>query len=397
MKLCWLIPDNRGGGIAPVAASCCTQAAYAGHEATLLFAFPSTVAVVAEPNFQIASLQLAPPATDAPIKLTQWLDENPQDVLLLNGCEETDAAIAYLPANTKCVYVVHDTASRYWETAVEEEEDLNGIVAVSHAVAANFQYKLKQPDKLRVIHNGSKFPNPPKANQQRHDDLIFLGGSNSMKGAFDVLNVWRELVSLNFAGRLHWFGDIEPHFQPRIAELPEVARIHIYGGVAREIIFSIAASAKVLLLLSRAESFGMATIEGMSMGCVPIAWDINTGTAEIVTRDKTGLLAPLGDTAALARQVIRGCEDYDAFGTAVMKHARESFNATVMWHHYETFLKHLCTLQPLVRSKSGQVPAPFTPPTRYFQLLPSIMRSPLRNLIGRHPRLGYWLRDFRGR
>ncbi|MEA5503147.1 glycosyltransferase family 4 protein [Halotia wernerae UHCC 0503] len=395
MKLCWLIPGDKSGGISPVALSCCRQAAQAGYETTMLMLTqPSCMS--SNNDFRVSSLGLNGSAPETPKVLLQWLNENPQDVLLFNACGELDAAIPYLAPNIKCVFVVHDTIPRYWQRALEEEDNLEAIVAVSETVASKFRHRLKQITKLSVIYNGSGFPERPKFNITRQNDLIFLGGENPTKGAFDVLKLWKHLIELGFTGKLHWFGQVTPEFNSRINQLPHSERIHVYGHVQRDLIFSTAASAKVLLMLSRVEPFGMATIEAMSMGCVPVAWDVDTGTKEIATANKTGLFAPLNNTQALARQVLYACDNYDLFSIAVIERARSDFDEAVMWKGYESLINHISTLGRLERSKKGQEPAAYQAPVYRFQLFPPRLRSAIREIIGRSPVLGYWLRDMRG-
>jgi hypothetical protein len=148
-------------------------------------------------------------------------------------------------------------------------------------------------------------------------------------------------------------------------------------------------------MLSRVEPFGMATIEGMAMGCIPIAWDIRTGTKEIVT-EGTGSFVPLGNSTALAREVLRVCADYARFAPLTSHRAREHFGEDVMWDGYEKLFEKLIKLPPQPRSRSGEPPPDFVPVRRHFQLLPAPIRAAVRNFVGRSPRLGYLLRDLRG-
>ncbi|MBF2066453.1 MAG: glycosyltransferase [Calothrix sp. C42_A2020_038] len=395
MKLCWLIPSDQSGGISPVALSCCRQAAQAGYETTMLMLLPPSW-IGNDYDFRVISLNLSSSAPKAPQVLLQWLQKNQQDVLFFNGCSEFDPIIAYLHSSVKCVYVVHDTAPSYWRQAIEDSDNLEAIVAVSETVANQFRDKLKQPQKLSVICNGSVFPEIPNLKDNIiRDELVFLGGDNPTKGSFDVIKLWKQLVKLGFTGKLHWFGKMAPEFENKIQQLPNSQQIHIYGYVQRELIFTTAASAKVLLMLSRVEPFGMSTIEAMSMGCVPVAWDINTGTKEIVT-PQTGLFAPLGNVKVLAKQVIYACEAYEILRNAVIERARSNFNEIVMWNQYESLLKDISNLKPIERSQKDQEIKAFQPPVRHFQLLPPKIRSLIREFIGRSPILGYLLRDLRG-
>ena len=325
----------------------------------------------------------------------QWLAENPQDVLLLNGGEEADTIIPYLSADVRCIYTVHDTAPRYWQNAVAAESDLDGIVPVSHVVAVKFSRALKNPDKLQVIYNGSSFPASPDLREPRPDDLVFFGGGDASKGASDLLRLWPVLVKLGFIGRLHWLGFMEPAFERKVSELPQEERILRPGRVRREEGFATAAKSKVVLMLSRAEAFGMVTIEGMSMGCVPVAWDIETGTKEIVTGD-TGFFAPLGNFTELARKVLQACAEHARIAPRASLRAREVFNEEKMWQGYAGFFERVMQNPPRVRSLAGRMPPNFVPVRRRFQLLPASVRKTVRDFIGRSPWLGYVVRDLRG-
>ncbi|WP_143024946.1 glycosyltransferase [Microbacterium sp. cf332] len=62
-------------------------------------------------------------------------------------------------------------------------------------------------------------------------------------------------------------------------------------------------AAGVLLLTSRSEAFGLVLLEAMAAGCLPIAYDIAYGPAELIRHGVNGWLVPEGDVAALADAV----------------------------------------------------------------------------------------------
>ena len=398
MKICWLIPDDRGGGVASVALSSVRQAHASGHKTTLLLVLASTGWLEHEDQngFLLDSLGLESSAEDAPAAILRWLEVHPQDFLVLNSCEQADVLISYLPAGVRSVYVVHDTARRYWEPALRHESALDAIVAVSQTVASRFEKRLRDPSKLHVIHNGSQFAPPPKYVTERPSDILLCCGDNPTKGACDALCLWRRLTQRDFRGELHWFGRMEPDFERRVRMLPDTARIHLHGRRPRSEIFNTAGRCRVLLMLSRVEPFGMVTIEAMSMGCVPVAWDIDTGTREIVRQNETGMFARLGDTDALVEAVLKAIETQPRLGLAAMRRARNDFSEKTMWRGYAKLFAELAFRPPLIRVRAGQTPPQYAPPKRSLQRLPAAWRAAIRAWVGRSPRLGYWLRDLRG-
>ncbi len=59
----------------------------------------------------------------------------------------------------------------------------------------------------------------------------------------------------------------------------------------------------IIALPSFEESFGMALLEGMAAGCVPIATDVG-GIPELIDHGHNGILIPKGDAAALTRTLL---------------------------------------------------------------------------------------------
>jgi hypothetical protein len=108
-----------------------------------------------------------------------------------------------------------------------------------------------------VVHNGAPFPELFYAAESRPSDIIFPSGDQLMKGAYDVMNMWPRLLERGFMGRLHWFGEVGPRHAAEIGQLPGGEAIILHGRVARSQIFRQASFARVLLMLSRAESFGV--------------------------------------------------------------------------------------------------------------------------------------------
>jgi hypothetical protein len=132
------------------------------------------------------------------------------------------------------------------------------------------------------------------------------------------------------------------------------------------------------------------------MGCTPVAWDIATGTREIV-RPEEGVFVPLGDYDALARAVTEAINAHASRFRRSTLRIRSEFSEEAMWSRYAALLDELMCRPPVIRPKAGEAPPEFRPPLRLFQLLPASLRSAIRAQVGRSPRLGYLLRDFRGR
>jgi hypothetical protein len=149
---------------------------------------------------------------------------------------------------------------------------------------------------------------------------------------------------------------------------------------------------------TRKESFGMVTIEAMSMGCVPIAYDIPSGSTEIIERGKSGLLVPLGDIDAWAEHIRALHHDRerlaDLSAHAILR-ARTQFNAEVMAGNMAEFLADVMAHAEShpARRESGlppETPAARVRLARGYQRLPAGLREWIRNQVGARPRLCHW-------
>lgn len=113
-------------------------------------------------------------------------------------------------------------------------------------------------------------------------------------------------------------GPLESRLRALSDELPNV---HLVGAVEEEEIpqYLAAADCFVLASTSRAESFGIATLEAQSMGVPAVVTDVGTGTLEAIAPAETGVVASPGDPRSLAqaiRHVLENDERLKAMGAA---------------------------------------------------------------------------------
>lgn len=63
------------------------------------------------------------------------------------------------------------------------------------------------------------------------------------------------------------------------------------------------AECSFLLLTSRSEGFPLVLVEAIAAGCIPIAYDIRYGPADLIRNGRNGLLVPSGDVEGLAAAI----------------------------------------------------------------------------------------------
>jgi hypothetical protein len=168
------------------------------------------------------------------------------------------------------------------------------------------------------------------------------------------------------------------------------------GRIPHEQRYRVAAENDDLLMTSRREPFGMVTIEAMAMGCVPLAYEIESGTREIIEHGESGFLLPLGSAKAWARALTLLHQDrtrLKAMGLAAAARARMAFSADQAAAKWNTLLGSLKGgSSSSVERRCGQpLLAPGATHIGAYHKLPSLFRRHVRIMIAPHPRLSRWV------
>ena len=98
------------------------------------------------------------------------------------------------------------------------------------------------------------------------------------------------------------YGDGESRraLERRIVD-PSAIALHGFDPDARRHL----ASASFLLLTSHSEGFPLVLVEAMAAGCLPIAYDIPYGPADLIRDGRNGFLVPAGDIDGLTDAIVR--------------------------------------------------------------------------------------------
>ncbi len=107
------------------------------------------------------------------------------------------------------------------------------------------------------------------------------------------------LVKLNIFGR----GEQEDNLRGTIGRHMVRRRVKLAGYTTQP--EQEMAKSSFILMTSNREGLGLVLIEAMSKGCVPIAYDIDYGPAEIITDGVDGFLIEPGDINAMAKTIAR--------------------------------------------------------------------------------------------
>lgn len=190
-------------------------------------------------------------------------------------------------------------------------------IAVSHAAADHLIATKRVPkSKVRVIHNGRDLDRfaPADANRRAatraalglgdQPACLTLARLDDQKGhrhLIDALAIlarrWPKLVAL-LAGE----GPLEPALRAQCAALGLADRVRFLGY--RRDVPELLEAADLVILPSLYEGLPLVAIEALAAGRPMVATQVD-GTPEVVIHERTGLLAPPANPAALAAAIDR--------------------------------------------------------------------------------------------
>ena len=135
--------------------------------------------------------------------------------------------------------------------------------------------------------------------------LVFLGYLSARKGVPELLQALASpaLAALPWRATLAGGGPVD-EFRGRAAALGLADRVAFPGWIDQPAASALCAAADILVLPSHAEGLAMSVLEGLAHGLAVVATPVGAH-AEVIEPERSGLLVPPGDVAALGAALIR--------------------------------------------------------------------------------------------
>ncbi|KAF2413081.1 hypothetical protein B1729_11590 [Microbacterium sp. B35-04] len=227
----------------------------------------------------------------------------------------------YRRANVACVHLVHgahhDAAGRPTESRRELFEHLDrwdAVCFLTERQRATAIAALGDTGGLHVVHNPVRVPDrmPPLPPDRLHG--VIVSRLSRLKRLDQALEVMARVRALGVPVTAEIVGD-----GPDRRRLEKEAMRLGLDGAVRFTGYSPDAAERFAdgawtLLTSRSEGESLSLLEAMGAGCVPVAYDIPYGPAELIRPGRTGHLVADGDIAGATAALVELCTlDDDAF------------------------------------------------------------------------------------
>jgi glycosyltransferase involved in cell wall biosynthesis len=221
-----------------------------------------------------------------------------------------------LPGNVVAVGIAHSDEAAYYDLIEQHGASWNAVVAVSQRIEQRLKESLPElSDRIRTIPYGVSLPElaiTRDANACGPLRLIFAGRLDQpQKRVLDLAALMDHLESLGGGCSLEIVGSgpEESELRRRCARHLETGSVRFSGSLPHHLALERFSHADAVVLTSAFEGLPLTLLEAMARGCVPVITDFRSGAPEVVRHQSSGLIAPVGDMASLAQQVVQIRDD----------------------------------------------------------------------------------------
>ncbi|CAN5310941.1 hypothetical protein BH09ACT5_BH09ACT5_00640 [soil metagenome] len=239
-----------------------------------------------------------------------WLDvlrNREPSFMIVDSKTAANFMATYRRKRAVIVHVVHGThladgalsASR--RATFENLDAWDSVVLLTRRQRADVEQLLGARRNLAVIGNGREIDSLAGARKREPHRGIMLASLTPRKRVDHAVRA----IAIAAAGHpglsLDVYGDgpERDRVAAVITELDAPVRLRGHVPDAKELL----GDSSFLLLTSASEGLPLVLVEAMAAGCIPIAYDIPYGPADVIRHRRNGYLVPAGDPDAAARAI----------------------------------------------------------------------------------------------
>ncbi|WP_427130791.1 glycosyltransferase [Pseudarthrobacter sp. S9] len=251
-----------------------------------------------------------------------WLDlvvAGRQSFMIVDSKSTANFMTRYRRDNVVTMHVVHNShlasgavpphgkLSPSRQYAFERLSSFDAVVFLTGSQKKDVDLLFDNPRNACVVPNSRFLPPVTRPEHGHAPELgVILGGLTNRKRldhAVSALGLARDSGGMEFDLRIYGKGPEEASLRGLIADqdLGKSVALSGYSASAPQEF----ESASFTLLTSKLAVQGLVLIEAMSVGCIPIAYDVPYGPADIIDDGVNGFLVEAGDISAMAELIVR--------------------------------------------------------------------------------------------
>ncbi len=299
------------------------------------------------------------------VRIASELTRSGCDLCFLNHDVLAQAGLELLPESIIAVPIIHNDVQQIYEVACANRNAWNVLVGVSDKIVQHASAMVGVRPIIEIPH-GVDTPGPipqrvlKPSGQPLH--LLFAGRlDHKHKGVFFLPMILAECIRRGLECTLTIAGDGSDGIKllNDFSENGLSSHVTMLGWTDNRRVLAEMRKADILLLPSFFEGFGIALVEAMANGCVPIASLLEGVTDQILVDGQSGFLVKTGDIdgfAAVIEDLANRPETLLDISQAAVTRSREHFSVERMAADYSQLVADAAAGRfPLPRSRTRQV------------------------------------------
>jgi glycosyltransferase involved in cell wall biosynthesis len=213
---------------------------------------------------------------------------NDGDILICNDSWELEA-INHLRLQNLVIFMLHGDLKHYDDTLQKNQSFIDHVFCVSTGLKNKYSARFRNLPFLLAHPLVSNFT--AAAGQHTKDRLagVFIGRFEYLKGADVFVEVVKTCNERDLSLTWEVFTTKMASDQKLISALPE--QVLVTFDAANEQILTALESMDILVFPSRSEGFGIAVLEAMKRGVIPISRQLPIGIPDMIRDRETGYMA----------------------------------------------------------------------------------------------------------
>ena len=319
--------------------------------------------------------------------LKEFLEARAPCIYITNYDFHRSCAVGTFSPEVRVVTVIHSDEECYFDELCRIGQSCNAIICVSSYLTA----KVKQcfphlADRIHFVPHGIPLQLSPLP-LRSIDGPLRLCYCNRLqqyqKRIFDLPVIASALEKLGVDYELDIAGDGPDanELRRRFDQAKLKSPIRFLGRVSNTRVMDLCRSAHLFLLTSDFEGLPISLLEAMSVGCVPVVYDIESGISDALPNGDYGFRVSHGDVVAFAL-IINGLvekrEKLEEISNRVLDRMIKHFSAIKMAKNYQAvfmnFINHDMPFT-VIRNQSILLPKDLRLGTRILRRLKEIIKN----------------------
>jgi glycosyltransferase involved in cell wall biosynthesis len=315
--------------------------------------------------------------------LKEFLDAHAPCIYINNFDFHRSCAVGTLSPEVRVVAVIHSDEECYYDELLRIGSNCDAIVCVSSDLAGKVKQRFAHlAERVHFIPHGIPVPEQPSTTRPIEGPLRLCYCNRIQqyqKRVFDLPLIATELEKLGVAYELDIAGDGPDAEELRIRfdNVKLKCPVRFHGRITNATVMDLCRRSHLFLLTSDFEGLPISLLEAMSVGCVPVVYEIDSGIEDAIPSKDFGFIVPHGNTQEYAKVIQHVALDFNSLKSLSKNCAqlmRDRFSLNRMANDYETlFRDSLFNQSPVRRSNRISVPYDISMRGRLVQRLKSLL------------------------